>query len=57
LNDSIATIATNLVESSCQQTSGAVGPTLFVEVKIEGVPVRAMVDTGAQSTIISRTTL
>ena len=35
----------------------AVGSTLEMEVSIEGVPVRALVDTGAQSTIISRTTL
>ena len=32
----------------------AVGPTLYVDVAIEGVPVQAMVDTGSQSTIISR---
>ena len=30
---------------------------LEVEVKIEGTPVHALVDTGAQSTIISRATL
>ena len=32
----------------------AVGPTLYVDLTIEGVPVQAMVDTGSQSTIISR---
>ena len=32
----------------------AVGPTLYVDLSIEGVPVQAMVDTGSQSTIISR---
>ena len=30
------------------------GPALFVDVSIDGVTVRAMVDTGAQSTIISQ---
>ena len=35
----------------------AVGPLLELEVCIEGVPIIAMVDTGAQSTIISRSTL
>ena len=32
----------------------AVGPVVFLEVQIEGYPVKAVVDTGAQSTIISR---
>lgn len=32
----------------------AVGPALTLPVRIEGVPVDALVDTGAQSTIISR---
>ena len=32
----------------------AVGSTLYVDLTIEGVPVQAMVDTGSQSTIISR---
>ena len=35
----------------------AVGPTLFLKVQIGGVPVEAMVDTGSQSTIISRSLL
>ena len=47
---------TNLVNASGEQAE-AVGTLLHVDVCIEGVPVRAMVDTGAQSTIISRTTL
>ena len=38
-------------------TVPAVGPVLSLEVTIEGLPVRAMVDTGAQSTLISRATL
>lgn len=32
----------------------AVGPVVCVEVQIEGCPVTAVVDTGAQSTIVSR---
>ena len=35
----------------------AVGPTLYMSVKIGGVDVEAMVDTGSQSTIISRSLL
>ena len=35
----------------------AVGPTLYVDLTIEGVSVQAMVDTGSQSTIISRDVL
>ena len=35
----------------------AAGPTLFLKVQIGGVPVEAMVDTGSQSTIISRSLL
>ena len=41
-------------ESSIKVVTGAVGPTLLLDVCIEGVPVSAVVDTGAQSTIISR---
>ena len=35
----------------------AVGPTMYIDLEIEGVKVEAMVDTGAQSTIISRALL
>ena len=35
----------------------AVGPTLLLDVSIEGLPIKATVDTGAQSTIISHSTL
>ena len=38
-------------------TARAVSPVLMLDVQIEGVPVVAVVDTGAQSTIISRPTL
>ena len=37
--------------------TGAVGPTLLLDVCVEGVEVAAVVDTGAQSTIISRSLL
>ena len=37
--------------------SNAVGPVLLLNLQIEGLPVEAMVDTGSQSTIISRNTL
>ena len=40
-------------ESSIKTVTGAVGPTLLLDVSIEGVPVAAVADTGAQSTIIS----
>ena len=39
------------------EKADAVGPTLYVNVTIEGVPVKAMVDCGSQSTIISRSLL
>ena len=38
-------------------SSGAVGPILSLKIKIEGVDVDAMVDTGSQSTVISRSML
>ena len=44
-------------ESSIKIVTGAVGPTLLLDVSIEGVPVAAVADTGAQSTIISRSML
>ena len=40
-------------ESSIKVVTGAVGPTLLFDVCIEGMPVSAVVDTGAQSTILS----
>ena len=36
-----------------EDSSGAVGPLLSLKIKIEGVEVDAMVDTGSQSTVIS----
>ena len=47
---------TNTVTASGEHAK-AVGSLIHLDVCIEGVPVRAMVDTGAQSTIISRSTL
>ena len=47
---------TNIISASTRQAE-AVGPLAEVLVDIAGVPTIAMVDTGAQSTIISRTTL
>ena len=44
-------------ESSIKVVTEAVGPTLLLGVSIEGVPVTAVADTGAQSTIISRSML
>ena len=48
--------STNSIESD-NSSNKAVGPAMFVDVSIDGVTVHAMVDTGAQSTIISRTVL
>ena len=49
-------VKTRVVTASDGQ-AGVVGPTLLLDLQIEGVPVEALVDTGSQSTIISRTTL
>ena len=38
-------------------TAGAVGPTMFMDVAVEGFLVSAVVDVGSQSTIISRSLL
>lgn len=40
-----------------QDTNPAVGPSLFLDLHIEGVPVVSMVDCGSPSTIISRSLL
>ena len=44
----------NALMSGSGATSTAVGPVLYLELEIEGVPVKAVVDSGAQSTVISR---
>ena len=56
LNDASTNSSTGVVQTEAQQCC-AVGPTLYVDVLIEGVLVHAMVDTGAQSTIIARSVL
>ena len=43
--------------AASEEQADAVGTWLHMEICIEGLPVTAMVDTGAQSTIISRETL
>ena len=40
-----------------KQTSDAFGPTFVLQVLIEGIEVEAMVDTGSQSTVVSRAIL
>jgi hypothetical protein len=39
------------------QSAETVGPVLYLNLKMEGHPVKAVVDSGAQSTIISRNIL
>ena len=48
--------STKSIESD-NSSNKAVGPALYVDVSVDGMTVRAMVDTSAQSTIISRTVL
>ena len=43
--------------STVKVVSGAVGPNLLFDISVEGVAVAAMVDTGSQATIISRSLL
>ena len=42
------------MESSVNVVTGAVGPSYWLQISVEGVVVPALVDTGSQSTIISR---
>ena len=44
----------NALTSGSGTVSTAVGPVLYLEIEVEGVPVKAIVDSGAQSTVISR---
>ena len=48
---------TNAVKAEENTRSKAVGPTVCVSITIEGITVEALVDTGSQSTIISRSLL
>lgn len=59
----LATMRLNLEKSKLQKSNvetvvadqvSSVGPVIYLEVELEGCPVKAVVDTGAQSTIISR---
>ena len=43
-----------LQRSTVGTVADAVGPVMLLDIQIEGCPVKAVVDTGAQSTIISR---
>lgn len=52
----VSNSSNNVVNADCS-CAGAVGSLLEVELSIEGVPIIAMLDTGAQSTIISRSAL
>ena len=45
------------LKSNVQVVTGAVGPSYWVEVVVEEVAVSAMVDTGLQLTIVSRSLL
>ena len=47
----------NALKGKNISTSTAVGPVLHLDIEIEGVPVKAVVDSGAQSTVISRNLL
>ena len=45
------------IKSSVNVVTGAVGPSYWLQISVEGVVVPALVDTGSQSTIISRSLL
>ena len=51
------TSSSNSTVTTPETVNKAVGDTVYLDVLMEDVPVRAMVDTGAQSTIISRSML
>ena len=55
LESSANVVRANAVTAS--ESAKAVGPTVYLPIKVSGVPVEVMVDTGAQSTIISRSFL
>jgi hypothetical protein len=50
-------LASECVESSVNVVTGAIGPSYWLQVSVEGLSVSALVDTGSQSTIISRSLL
>ena len=43
--------------TASEKDSHAVGPTVYIDLQINGEPVQAMIDTRAQSTIISHSML
>ena len=44
-------------DTSTDELKDAIGPVLYLDITVEGHPVKALVDTGAQSTILSQNTL
>ena len=50
-------LASESVESSVNVVTGAVGPSYWLHITVEGLSVSALVDTGSQSTITSRSLL
>ena len=50
-------LASDFVESSVNVVTGAVGPSYWLHITVEGLSVSALVDTGSQSTITSRSLL
>ena len=52
----VAHSQTSAVHAS-EEKAGTVGALLHVDLNTEGLPVKAMVDTGVKSTIVSRSTL
>ena len=47
-------LASEFVESSVNVVTGAIGPSYWLQISVEGLAVSALVDTRSQSTIISR---
>ena len=45
------------IDSSVNVMTGAVGPSYWLQISVEGIVVPALVDTGSQSTVISRSLL
>ena len=43
--------------TTSQYSAEAVGPTVYADIHVDGILVKAMIDTGAQSTIVSRSLL